>query len=105
MFLPASGTEMLRKLERNLNHDLCARKVNEPEVGVRSSRRERLPFTSSSSWASARAMSRLMQSRCQMALAADPGFPLRKAFPGGKVQVHGEVTFPDSLFFYLFSSR
>lgn len=83
----------------------CAWKVNESELGVRSSRRECLPFTGSSSWAPALAMSRLMQSRCQMALAADPGFPLRKTFPGGKVQVHGGVTFPDSLFFCLFSSR
>ena len=35
----------------------------------------------------------------QIALAADPGFQLRKTFPGGKVQVHGRSVFPDSLFF------
>lgn len=83
----------------------CAWKVNESEVGVRSWHPEYLPFTGSSSWAPALAMSRLMQSRCPMALAAVPGSPLRKTLPGGKVQVHGGVMFPDSLFFCLFSSR
>lgn len=92
------------KIYKNWSPRTWTRKGNESKVKQGDCLLTCLSLTGSSSPASALPMrTRTGKAEAQIALAADPGFQLRRHFQEG-VQIHGRSMLPDHFFFFCLSS-